>query len=95
MDDLRVGACLRAERRRRRLRQVEVAATAGVAQQTVSEVEHGHAGDMTLRTVRRICGAMEIRVELNLKTNGPELGRLTDARHVHQPYPTAPTPAGH
>jgi transcriptional regulator with XRE-family HTH domain len=82
MDDLRVGACFRAERRRRGLRQVDVAAIAGVTQQTVSQVENGRAGDMTLRTMRQICAAMEIRVELGLRTRGPDLGRLADARHA-------------
>jgi DNA-binding XRE family transcriptional regulator len=74
MDDLRVGACIRAERRRRGLRQVEVAAIAGVAQQTVSAVENGRAGDMSVRTVRQICAALGICVELDLKTRGPDLG---------------------
>jgi DNA-binding XRE family transcriptional regulator len=82
MDDLRVGACIRAERRRRGLRQVEVAAIAGVAQQTVSAVENGRAGDMSVRTVRQICAALGICVELDLKTRGPDLGGLADARHA-------------
>jgi transcriptional regulator with XRE-family HTH domain len=82
MDDLKVGVCVRAERRRRGLRQADVAARSGVSQQTVSSIEHGGAGDMTLRTVRQICAAMEIRVDLELKTRGPDLGRLADARHA-------------
>jgi transcriptional regulator with XRE-family HTH domain len=82
MNDLRFGAALRAERRRRRLRQSDVAARAGLSQQTVSALENGQLDAFTLHTVRAICRALEISVELSIRTHGPEPDSLLDARHA-------------
>jgi transcriptional regulator with XRE-family HTH domain len=60
MDDLRVGAIVRAVRRRRGLRQADVARLAGVAQSTVSEIERGRLEPLCLRTIRNVCSALEM-----------------------------------
>ena len=82
MDSLRAGSISRAERRRRRLRQADVAVAAGVAQQTVSMLERGLADDLTLATIKRIGAALQIELGLALRTHGPEPDRLLDARHA-------------
>ena len=62
--------------------QSELAAQAGLAQQTVSLIERGHADDATLRTVRRLVTPLGGTVDLVLRWKGPELDRLADARHA-------------
>lgn len=82
MEDSRFGAAVRAERRRRGLRQVDVASKAGVSQQTVSTLERGRLDELTLRTLRRICQTLELTVEHALRSHGPDPDRLLDARHA-------------
>jgi transcriptional regulator with XRE-family HTH domain len=82
MNDLRFAAAVRAERRRRRLRQSDVAARAGLSQQTVSALEHGQLDAFTLHSIRAICRALEISIELSVRTHGPEPDSLLDARHA-------------
>ena len=79
---MRLGAAVRAERRRRRLRQSDVAARAGLSQQTVSALEHGQLDSFTFYSIRAICRALEISVELSIRTRGPEPDSLLDARHA-------------
>jgi DNA-binding XRE family transcriptional regulator len=62
--------------------QSELAAEAGVAQQTVSLIERGHADDATLRTVNRVVASLGATLDLVLRWKGPELDRLADARHA-------------
>jgi transcriptional regulator with XRE-family HTH domain len=82
MDQLRAGHFVRAERRRRGLRQADIAAKARVAQSTVSRLEKGAMDALTMGTVKRICQALEIRVEYVFRTRGPDPDRLLDARHA-------------
>jgi transcriptional regulator with XRE-family HTH domain len=82
MDDLKVGAVVRAVRRRRNLRQRDVAALAGVSQWAVSMVERGQLDRLPVRTIRRIASALEIRMPFEPKWRGGELPRLVDARHA-------------
>jgi transcriptional regulator with XRE-family HTH domain len=58
VDDAKVGRALRQLRRRRGLRQVDVAGVASLAQQTISLIECGHAAAFTIDTVRRAFGAL-------------------------------------
>ncbi len=81
MDDLRVGAALRAVRLRRRFRQSDVAAAAGVHRSTVSRVERGHAGSLSLDTVRRLAAALDMRIDVLPRWRGGELDRLLNAEH--------------
>jgi transcriptional regulator with XRE-family HTH domain len=82
MDAVRAGKVLRVVRRRRRWTQLELAARASVAQQTVSLLERGLADDMTLRSIKRVAAPLGISVDLTLRWRGPELDRLLDARHA-------------
>ena len=64
VSDLRFGAKVRAVRVRRRWRQQDLAARAGVSEATVWRVEHGRLEEMTLATIRRVCAPLEIDIEL-------------------------------
>lgn len=82
MEDIKVGEVVRTVRRRRGLRQRDVAALAGVSQWSVSAVERGQLEQLTLCAIRRVCSALEIGVPLAPRWRGVELPRLLDARHA-------------
>lgn len=81
MEDVRVGAAFRAVRVRRRWRQSDVAARAGVARSAISDIERGHLDATPLRTLRRVAQALDIRIDLIARWRGGELDRLLNARH--------------
>ncbi len=80
MDDLRFGLVVRSVRRRRGLRQVDLARLAGFSQQTVSDLERGRFD--SLRLIRKVAGILEIRVSLTPEWRGGDLDRLLDRRHA-------------
>lgn len=82
MDDRRLGAALRALRRRRGLRQLDVARQAGLAQPTVSLVERGHLDRLSIRTLRALFAAVDARYEGGVVWRGGGLDRLLDERHA-------------
>jgi len=82
MDDQRLGAGLRAARLRRGLRQLDVAAAAGIAVAWVSRAEHGRLDDLPLSALRRQARVLEIRLELLPRTSGADLDRLINAGEV-------------
>lgn len=81
MDDLRVGAAFRAVRLRRRWRQSDVAARAGVSQSFVSLVERGHLDRVSLSGLRRLGRALDIRVDLIARWRGGALDRMLALEH--------------
>jgi transcriptional regulator with XRE-family HTH domain len=82
MDGRQLGRTVRAVRIRRGLRQRDVAERAGVHQTTVSLIEAGHAGQLRLRTIERICAPLDIRVDLVPRWRGADLHRLLDEAHA-------------
>src|SRR4029079_15238453 len=82
MDDARIGRALRALRQRRGMRQSEVAAAAGVAQSTISEIESGRLRSVPLGTLRRVFAAVDAGFEATVLWRGAGLDRLIDARHA-------------
>jgi transcriptional regulator with XRE-family HTH domain len=82
MDDLRVGLTLRAVRRRLGWRQLDVAARAAVSQRLVSLVETGQLERLTLRSLRAIGRALEVRLQVESVWRGGQLPRLLDAEHA-------------
>ena len=82
MDDLRLGLAFRAVRRRLGLRQGDVAARAGVSASQVSRIERGRIHSLPLGTLRRVAGALDIRVHLQASWRGGELGRTLNRRHA-------------
>ena len=81
MEDVRVGLVVRAIRRRRGWRQLDLANAAGVSQQTVSRIETGRLAEMTLGSIRRVAASVQIGVGLEVRWRGPELAALLDERH--------------
>jgi transcriptional regulator with XRE-family HTH domain len=82
MDDRTIGLLLRALRRQRRLRQLDVAARAHCSQSLVSAVERGHLAGTTLEVMRRIFGAVEARLVLEARWRGAGAERLLDRDHA-------------
>ncbi|HEX4898608.1 MAG TPA: helix-turn-helix transcriptional regulator, partial [Candidatus Limnocylindrales bacterium] len=82
MDDVTLGLSLRRVRLRRDERQADVAARAGVGTSAYSEIERGLLDGVTLRTLRRVCGALEVRLDLLPRWRGGDLDRLIHGRHA-------------
>jgi len=88
MDDLHVGLVFRAIRIRRGLRQIDVAAMAGVSGSTISRIERGHLGLLSIEVIRKVAAVLEIRLELLPRWRGGDLDRLINARHsaLHEDF---------
>lgn len=82
VDDERVGSSLRAIRRRKGLSQAALAANAGVSRRTVSRIESGGAGDVTVDTLRAVFVAADARLKLVPWWNGASLDQLLDEGHA-------------
>src|SRR6266545_1687360 len=81
VDDAKLGRALRQLRRRRGLRQADVAGVASLAQQTIWLIECGHAAAFSIDTVRRAFGAVGASYEGLVVWRGGGLDRLLDERH--------------
>lgn len=81
MDLVRLGAAFRAVRLRRRWRQTDVAAASGISTSTVSRIERGHGGSLSVDTLLRVAGVLEIRIATSFRWRGGELDRLLNAGH--------------
>lgn len=82
MDLVRFGVVIRALRRRRGWRQLDLAAASGVSQPTVSMVERGHADRLLLGHVVAVVAALEARMVIDIRWRGGELDRLIDQDHA-------------
>jgi transcriptional regulator with XRE-family HTH domain len=82
VDDQQLGAIARAVRRARRMRQMDVAAAAGISQVTVSRFERGHLSALSLQTIRAILTVLEIRLSQAPTWRGSGLERLLDEDHA-------------
>jgi transcriptional regulator with XRE-family HTH domain len=76
-----IGRLFRAVRRKRGLTQAEVAAKAGVSHGTVSLVERGHGRTLSLETIERLGGVLDIRLELQARWRGGDIERLLSRGH--------------
>lgn len=81
MDDIRAGRLLRALRRRRGLRQVDVAIAADVGQATISLIERGHLDRLAIRTIRSVFAVVDARFDSAVSWRGGAIDRLLDERH--------------
>jgi transcriptional regulator with XRE-family HTH domain len=82
VDRIRIGKVFRAIRRDRRLRQGDIAALSGVAQQTISDIERGQFGRLSIDVYCRVAEAIGADVNLAPTWRGPKLARLLDKRHA-------------
>ncbi|TAL06671.1 MAG: XRE family transcriptional regulator [Chloroflexota bacterium] len=81
MHDLAFGARVRGVRVRLGMRQVDVATRSGLSTSTVSRIERGHLGSLTIDALRSVAKALEIRVDLVPRWRGGDLDRLVNANH--------------
>jgi transcriptional regulator with XRE-family HTH domain len=81
MSRQQVGSLVRAVRRRRGLTQRRLAASVGVGQTTISLVERGHCGTISLDTLERIGRSLDIRIEVVGRWRGGDADRLLGRRH--------------
>ena len=82
MDRVKTGNTFRAIRIEMRLRQRDVAERAEVSQATISAIERGHLGGLTIGTVESVAGALEADLSVALRWRGASLARLLDRRHA-------------
>lgn len=82
MDDLRIGAALRALRLRANLRQRDLARVAEVSQSLISAIECGRLENCSVATLRRVFAAVGARYEGHVSWRGAGIDRLLDARHA-------------
>jgi transcriptional regulator with XRE-family HTH domain len=81
MDAKRLGRAFRAVRVRKRLRQDDVGAAAGVSGSTVSRIEAGSLDEVSLRSLLAVAGALGMTVSITAAWEGAELDRLLGGRH--------------
>jgi transcriptional regulator with XRE-family HTH domain len=82
MEDLRVAALFRAVRLRLGWRQEDVGLRASVDQTTVSLIERGLFGRLTLAKLRQVASVLEVQLRLEPKWRGGESARLLDGAHA-------------
>jgi len=82
MQDVTIGRVLRALRRRRGWRQIDLAVRAGISQRHISSIERGYLEGASLRTLQRVFAALEARVEVVASWRGADLDRLIDEDHA-------------
>jgi len=83
VDDQRFGAAVRAVRIRRGWTQAELGRRAGVSASLISLIERGHLETISLRVLRRVAAALEIRLELTARLRTGDLDRILNAGHAH------------
>jgi transcriptional regulator with XRE-family HTH domain len=82
MEDVRIGARVRALRHRLGWRQADLAAKAGVSQDLVSRIERGRLEGIPLREVRRVVAALDAQLVVGVRWRGGDLDRLIDEGHA-------------
>ena len=78
-----VPLAMRTLRAPQRLRQVDLAARAHLARDSVSRVETGRLGGMTIASLDRLVGALDATLVVEIRWRGAELDRLVDRAHAH------------
>ena len=73
---------MRAIRLRRGQRQADLARLAGASRGSVSRLERGHLETLSVRAIRAIAGALEIKVDMVPRWRGGDLERVVSGRHA-------------
>lgn len=82
MTDAQIGRAFRAVRHRLGRRQADVAERARVSHQLVSRIERGHIEEVSVRAIRAVADALEIRLETTARWRGGDLDRVLNRRHA-------------
>ena len=81
MSDQRLGSAIRLVRVRRGWRQADLARRSGVGQATISRIERGHFGTLSLDRLRAVAATLDIRVDVYGRWRAGDLDRLLNAGH--------------
>jgi transcriptional regulator with XRE-family HTH domain len=82
VDTVAFGRGFKALRLRKRLRQDDLAAAAGVSRGAIARIEQGHADKVTVETLERLARPLGARVVCRVIWEGEGLDRLLDANHA-------------
>ena len=82
MNDQELGSVLRAVRHHLGLRQVDVAARAGVSASVIGNLERGRADRISLRALRAVARVLDVRLRWDLGARAVNFARLRDADHA-------------
>jgi transcriptional regulator with XRE-family HTH domain len=77
-----LGRATRFLRRGRSWRQRDLATRSGVSRETISRLERGEIGGMTIRFMDRIAAALGATLVVELRWHGEQLDRLMDRGHA-------------
>ena len=81
MSDQRLGSAIRLVRVRRGWRQADLARRSGVGQATISRIERGHVGTLSLDRLRAVAATLDVRVDVIGRWRAGDLDRLLNAGH--------------
>jgi transcriptional regulator with XRE-family HTH domain len=82
VDDITIGRLFRQVRLRLGWRQADVAARARIARSVYSDAERGHLDQLTVATLRRIAGVLEVRLNIEPSWRGGRIERVLSGRHA-------------
>jgi transcriptional regulator with XRE-family HTH domain len=82
MNDRRVGPVLRALRRQRGWRQIDLADLSGLSQSAISMIERGHWTSLSVKTLRHAFATVDASSEGLVGWRGGSLDRLLAERHA-------------
>jgi len=82
MNAVRLGLTVRALRRRRRWRQADLGSRSLASQQSISKIERGFAGEVSLRRIERVLAALDADLDVVVRWRGGSLDRVLDERHA-------------
>ncbi len=74
---------MRTLRRRRRWRQQDLGARAGLTRDAVSRAEGGALDSLTVRSLSRLTDALDATLVIEIRWQGADLDRLIDPEHAH------------
>ena len=83
MDWIRIGLAFRALRIRLGWRQIDLARRTGLSQSTISAIERGRVGSVSLETLVRVAAALGARLDVSVRWRGEQLDRLLDEAHAN------------
>jgi transcriptional regulator with XRE-family HTH domain len=82
VNDPRLGASIRALRRRKGWRQRDLSSVVGVSQSVISRIEAGHIDQTTVATLQAVARGLDATFVPELRWRGGALDRLLDERHA-------------
>lgn len=77
-----IGKYIRAERKRRKMTQAEVASLLGMSRTTVSQIENGIVQDIGVRKLIRILDVLELELRIRPAGLPPTLDELREEEDV-------------